>query len=54
MKVVDLTQSMTNGMPVMEGITPPKFHDLAEVRPQQSGPTEPPDRSRQEIRGADC
>jgi hypothetical protein len=52
MKVVDLTQSMTNGMPVMEGITPPKFHDLAEVRPQQSGPTEPPDRSRlhQEIR----
>jgi arylformamidase len=31
MKVVDLTQSMTNGMPVMEGITPPRFRDLAEV-----------------------
>jgi arylformamidase len=31
MKIVDLTQSMTNGMPVMEGITPPTFHDLAEV-----------------------
>src|SRR5215469_8278475 len=31
MKVVDLTQSMTNGMPVMEGITPPSFRDLAEV-----------------------
>jgi arylformamidase len=30
-KVVDLTQSMTNGMPVMEGITPPRFRDLAEV-----------------------
>jgi arylformamidase len=31
MKIVDLTQSMTNGMPVMEGITPPRFHDLAQV-----------------------
>jgi arylformamidase len=31
MKVVDLTHSMTNGMPVMEGITPPVFRDLAAV-----------------------
>lgn len=31
MRVVDLTQPMTNGMPVMEGITPPRFHDLARV-----------------------
>lgn len=31
MKIIDLTQSMTNGMPVMEGITPPSFRDLAEV-----------------------
>lgn len=31
MRVVDLTQPMTNGMPVMEGITPPRFHDLAQV-----------------------
>ena len=31
MRVVDLTQSMTNGMPVMEGIAPPSFRDLAEV-----------------------
>jgi arylformamidase len=31
MKVVDLTQSMANGMPVMEGITPPAFRDLAAV-----------------------
>jgi len=31
MRVVDLTQPMTNGMPVMEGITPPVFHDLADV-----------------------
>ena len=31
MRVIDLTQSMTNGMPVMEGITPPRFHDLANV-----------------------
>jgi kynurenine formamidase len=30
-KVVDLTQSMTNGMPVMDGIEPPAFRDLAEV-----------------------
>ena len=31
MRVVDLTQPMTNGMPVMDGITPPRFHDLARV-----------------------
>jgi kynurenine formamidase len=31
MRVVDLTQPMTNGMPVMEGIAPPRFHDLARV-----------------------
>jgi arylformamidase len=31
MRVVDLTQPMTNGMPVMEGITPPRFRDLAQV-----------------------
>ncbi len=31
MRVVDLTQPMTNGMPVMDGITPPRFHDLAQV-----------------------
>lgn len=31
MKVVDLTQPMANGMPVMEGIEPPRFHDLADV-----------------------
>ncbi len=31
MRVIDLTQSMTNGMPVMEGITPPRFRDLANV-----------------------
>jgi kynurenine formamidase len=31
MRVVDLTQSMANGMPVMEGITPPSFRDLADV-----------------------
>jgi arylformamidase len=31
MRVVDLTQSMTNGMPVMEGITPPSFRNVAEV-----------------------
>ena len=31
MRVIDLTQSMTNGMPVMEGITPPNFRDLANV-----------------------
>jgi arylformamidase len=31
MKVVDLTQPMANGMPVMDGITPPEFRDLAQV-----------------------
>jgi kynurenine formamidase len=31
MRVIDLTQSMTNGMPVMAGITPPSFRDLASV-----------------------
>jgi len=31
MKIVDLTQSMANGMPVMEGIAPPVFRDLAAV-----------------------
>lgn len=31
MRVVDLTHPMTNGMPVMAGITPPAFRDLAEV-----------------------
>ena len=31
MRVIDLTQSMANGMPVMAGITPPTFHDLASV-----------------------
>jgi len=31
MKVVDLTQPMANGMPVMAGITPPRFHDFARV-----------------------
>jgi arylformamidase len=31
MRIIDLTQPMTNGMPVMEGITPPRFRDLAEV-----------------------
>jgi arylformamidase len=30
-KIVDLTQPMANGMPVMEGIEPPQFRDLAEV-----------------------
>jgi len=30
-KIIDLTQPMTNGMPVMEGITPPEFRDLAQV-----------------------
>ena len=32
MKIVDLTQPMANGMPVMEGIEPPQFIDLADVR----------------------
>ena len=31
MRVVDLTQPMTSGMPVMDGITPPRFRDLARV-----------------------
>jgi arylformamidase len=30
-KIVDLTQPMTNGMPVMDGIAPPEFRDLAQV-----------------------
>jgi kynurenine formamidase len=30
-KIIDLTQAMANGMPVMEGIEPPEFHDLATV-----------------------
>ena len=30
-KIIDLTQAMANGMPVMEGIAPPEFHDLATV-----------------------
>ncbi len=31
MKIVDLTQPMANGMPVMAGIEPPHFRDLADV-----------------------
>src|SRR5882672_4401420 len=31
MKIIDLTQAMANGMPVMEGIEPPEFRDLADV-----------------------
>lgn len=31
MRIIDLTQPMMNGMPVMEGITPPAFRDLASV-----------------------
>ena len=31
MKIIDLTHAMTNGMPVMAGITPPKFRDLADA-----------------------
>ena len=31
-QIVDLTQPMTNGMPVMDGIAPPRFRDLADVR----------------------
>jgi kynurenine formamidase len=31
-KIVDLTQPMANGMPVMAGIEPPKFRELADVR----------------------
>jgi arylformamidase len=30
-KIIDLTQAMANGMPVMTGIMPPQFHDLASV-----------------------
>jgi len=30
-KIIDLTQAMANGMPVMEGIMPPEFRDLADV-----------------------
>jgi arylformamidase len=30
-KIIDLTQPMANGMPVMAGIVPPQFHDLANV-----------------------
>jgi arylformamidase len=30
-KIVDLTQPMANGMPVMEGIEPPQFRELADV-----------------------
>lgn len=30
-KIIDLTQPMANGMPVMTGILPPQFHDLANV-----------------------
>ncbi len=32
MKIIDLTQPMANGMPVMDGIAPPRFRDLADVR----------------------
>ena len=31
MKIIDLTQAMANGMPVMAGIMPPEFRDLADV-----------------------
>ena len=31
MRIIDLTHAMTNGMPVMAGITPPEFRDLADV-----------------------
>jgi kynurenine formamidase len=31
MRVIDLTQSMTNDMPLLPGITGPRFRDLAEV-----------------------
>jgi hypothetical protein len=30
-KIIDLMQAMTNGMPVMAGIPPPEFRDLADV-----------------------
>ena len=32
MKIVDLTQPMANGMPVMDGIEPPQFRDFADVK----------------------
>lgn len=31
MRIIDLTQAMANGMPVMEGIEPPEFRELAVV-----------------------
>ena len=31
MKIIDLTHAMANGMPVMAGIMPPEFRDLADV-----------------------
>lgn len=31
MKIIDLTQAMANGMPVMEGIEGPEFRELANV-----------------------
>jgi arylformamidase len=31
MRIVDLTQPMTNGMPVMDGVEPPQFRELAHV-----------------------
>jgi hypothetical protein len=31
-QIVDLTQPMANGMPVMDGIAPPRFRELADVR----------------------
>jgi kynurenine formamidase len=31
-KIVDLTQPMANGMPVMDGIEPPQFRDFADVK----------------------
>jgi arylformamidase len=31
LRIIDLTQAMTNGMPVMDGISPPRFRDLANV-----------------------
>ncbi|HLQ56539.1 MAG TPA: cyclase family protein [Streptosporangiaceae bacterium] len=32
MRIIDLTQPMANGMPVMPGISPPRFRDTADVR----------------------
>ena len=31
MKIIDLTHAMANGMPVMAGIAPPEFRDVADV-----------------------